>query len=85
MTKVPLIPLNIRVPINIKRDFHTICRINCTTMTSEFVRFMNTFISSENKRFRSYKIESKEINELKRSKLDKPKVYKNWEKSYENH
>jgi len=83
MTKVPLTPLNIRVPINIKNDFHTICQINRSTITSEFVRFMKSFISDENKRFKSYQIESKEINELKRNKLDKPRRHKNWEQSYQ--
>ena len=75
--------MNFNVPIQVKDDFQTVCRLNCTTMTSELVRFITIFISDENKRFQSYKIESKEINELKRNKLDRPKVYKNWEDSYQ--
>jgi len=74
--------MNFNVPTNVKDDFQTVCRLNCTSMTSELVRFINTFISTENKRFKSYKIESKEINELKRKKLDKPTRHKNWEQSY---
>jgi len=75
--------MNFNVPTKIKNDFQTVCRLNCTTMTSELVRFINTFISTENKRFKSYHVESKEINELKRTKLDKPKVYSRWEDSYD--
>jgi len=82
MTKVPLIPLNIRVPIDIKNDFHTICQINRSTITSEFVRFMKAFISDENKRFQTYQVESQQINELKRKKLDK-NMYSSWEDSYQ--
>jgi hypothetical protein len=41
-------------------------------MTSEIVRFMNQYISDENKRFKSYQIDSKEINDLKRRKLNQP-------------
>jgi hypothetical protein len=33
---------------------------------------MNQYISSESKRFKSYQIESKEINDLKRQKLNQP-------------
>jgi hypothetical protein len=41
-------------------------------MTSEIVRFMNKYISDESKRFKTYQIESKEINDLKRQKLNQP-------------
>jgi hypothetical protein len=41
-------------------------------MTSEIVRFMNQYISNESKRFKSYQVESKEINDLKRQKLNQP-------------
>jgi hypothetical protein len=59
-------------------------------MTSEIVRFMNQYISSESKRFKSYQIESKEINDLKRQRLNQP-IYEThgdmikdtWESSYD--
>jgi len=62
--------LNFRVTDQVKNDFMTTCKLNCTTMTSEIVRFMNKYISDENKRFKSYQIDSQEINELKRRRLD---------------
>jgi hypothetical protein len=40
-------------------------------MTSEIVRFMNQYISDESKRFKSYQIESKEINDLKKIQSDR--------------
>lgn len=64
--------LNFRVTDQIKDDFMTTCKLNCTSMTSEIVRFMNQYISNESKRFKSYQIESKEINDLKRQKLNQP-------------
>ena len=63
--------LNFRVTDQVKNDFMTTCKLNCTTMTSEIVRFMNKYISDENKRFKSYQIDSQEINELKRRRLDR--------------
>ncbi len=64
--------LNFRVTDQVKDDFMTTCQLNCTSMTSEIVRFMNQYISDENKRFKSYQIDSKEINDLKRRKLNQP-------------
>jgi len=75
--------MNFNVPTQVKNDFQTVCRLNCTSMTSELVRFINTFVLDESKRMKSYKIESKEINKLKRNKLDRPTRHKNWEDSYQ--
>ncbi|MBT6402406.1 hypothetical protein HOK09_03010 [Candidatus Woesearchaeota archaeon] len=61
--------LNFRVTSQVKEDFMTTCRLNCTSMTSEIVRFMNQYISNESKRFKSYQMESKEINDLKKRRL----------------
>ena len=41
-------------------------------MTSEIVRFMNQYISDENKRFKRYQIESKEINNSRKQKIKQP-------------
>ena len=62
--------LNFRVTDQVKEDFMTTCKLNCTSMTSEIVRFMSQYISDECKRFKSYQIESKEINDLKKRKLN---------------
>ncbi|CAC9538247.1 hypothetical protein [uncultured Gammaproteobacteria bacterium] len=67
--------LNFRVTNQVKDDFMTICKLNCTSMTSEIVRFMNRYISDESKRFKSYQIESMEINNLKKQRLNQP-IYK---------
>ena len=36
--------LNFRVTDQVKDDFMTTCRLNCTSMTSEIVRFMNQYM-----------------------------------------
>jgi len=64
--------LNFRVTDQVKDDFMTTCKLNCTSMTSEIVRFMNQYISDENKRFKQYQVESKEINDLKKQRLNQP-------------
>ena len=64
--------LNFRVTDQVKDDFMATCKLNCTSMTSEIVRFMNQYISGESKRFKQYQIESKEINNLKRERLNQP-------------
>ena len=64
--------LNFRVTDQVKNDFMTTCKLNCTSMTSEIVRFMNQYISNENKRFKQCQIESKEINNLKKQRLNQP-------------
>ncbi len=64
--------LNFRVTDQVKDDFMTTCKLNCTNMTSEIVRFMGKYISDENQRFKQYQIESKEINNLKRERLNQP-------------
>ena len=61
--------MNFNIPNQIKDDFHTVCKFNQTSMTSELVRFINNYISSENTRFKSYQMTSKELNELKQRKL----------------
>jgi len=50
----------------------TTCKLNCTTMTSEIVKFMSKYISDESQRFKQYQIESREINNLKRERLNQP-------------
>lgn len=54
--------LNFRAPDEIKDDFMRVCRLNCTTMTSEFVKFMLEFISEGNERIQNYKSESRNLN-----------------------
>ena len=54
-----------KIPNQIKDDFHTVCKLNQSSMTSEIVRLVTHFISSENTRLKSYQLTSKEINELK--------------------
>ena len=54
--------LNFRAPDEIKDDFMKVCQLNCTTMTSEFVKFMLDFISEGNKRIQNYKVESSNLN-----------------------
>ena len=61
--------MNFNIPNQIKDDFHTVCKFNQTSMTSELVRFIKNYISSENTRFKSYQMTSKELNELKQRKL----------------
>jgi hypothetical protein len=64
-----------KIPNQIKDDFHTVCKLNQSSMTSEIVRLVTHFISSENTRLKSYQLTSKEINELKQRKLTtKPPV-----------
>ena len=83
--------MNFNIPNQIKDDFHTVCKFNQTSMTSELVRFINNYISSENTRFKSYQMTSKELNELKQRKLTtQPPIpqpqrsfkQKTWETSY---
>ena len=80
-----------KIPNQIKDDFHTVCKLNQSSMTSEIVRLVTHFISSENTRLKSYQLTSKEINELKQRKLTtKPPIpqpqrsfnQKTWENSY---
>ena len=54
--------LNFRAPDEIKDDFMKVCQLNCTTMTSEFVKFMLEFISEGNERIQNYKVESNNLN-----------------------
>ena len=80
-----------KIPNQIKDDFHTVCKLNQSSMTSEIVRLVTHFISSENTRLKSYQLTSKEINELKQRKLTtKPPIPQSqrsfkqntWETSY---
>ena len=80
-----------KIPNQIKDDFHTVCKLNQSSMTSEIVRLVTHFISSENTRLKSYQLTSKEINELKQRKLTPPTHFHSqprtmkqeiWESSY---
>jgi hypothetical protein len=61
--------MNFNIPNQIKNDFKTVCTFNQSTMTSEIVRFINSYITSESVRLKSYQVSSKELNELKQRKL----------------
>ena len=61
--------MNFNIPNQIKDDFKTVCTFNQSTMTSEIVRFINTYISQEGSRLKQYQQTSNEINELKQRKL----------------
>ena len=82
--------MNFNIPNQIKHDFHTVCKFNQTSMTSELVRFINKYISEESTRLKQYQISSRELNELKQRKLTKtpvinqyrPMKQDNWENSY---
>lgn len=39
--------LNFRVTDQVKDDFMTTCKLNCTSMTSEIVMFMNQYILND--------------------------------------
>ena len=89
MTNTTMMTMNI--PNQIKDDFKTVCTFNQSTMTSEIVRFINTYISQEGSRLKQYQQTSNEINELKQRKLTtKPPIQqpqrsfnqKIWENSY---
>jgi hypothetical protein len=83
--------MNFNIPNQIKQDFHTVCKFNQTSMTSELVRFINNYISQENTRLKQYQVSSRELNELKQKKLNKqppvhqqyrPNKQETWEDSY---
>jgi len=83
--------MTMNIPNHIKDDFKTVCTFNQSTMTSEIVRFINTYISQEGIRLKQYQQTSNEINELKQRKLTtKPPIpqpqrsfnQKTWENSY---
>ena len=89
MTNTTMMTMNI--PNQIKDDFKTVCTFNQSTMTSEVVRFINNYISQESTRLKQYQQSSKEINELKQSKLSsktpvhqqyRPMKQETWENSY---
>ena len=89
MTNTTMMTMNI--PNQIKDDFKTVCTFNQSTMTSEIVRFINTYISQEGIRLKQYQQTSNEINELKQRKLTtKPPIPQSqrsfkqntWETSY---
>ena len=61
--------MNFNIPNQIKHDFHTVCKFNQTSMTSELVRFINKYISEESTRLKKYQVSSRELNELKQRKL----------------
>jgi len=83
--------MNFNIPNQIKDDFKTVCTFNQSTMTSEIVRFINTYISQEGSRLKQYQQTSNEINELRQRKLTtQPPIpqpqrsfnQKTWENSY---
>jgi hypothetical protein len=83
--------MNFNIPNQIKDDFKTVCTFNQSTMTSEIVRFINSYISQEGIRLKQYQQTSNEINELKQRKLTtKPPIPQSqrsfkqntWENSY---
>jgi hypothetical protein len=83
--------MNFNIPNQIKDDFKTVCTFNQSTMTSEIVRFINTYISQEGSRLKQYQQTSNEINELRQRKLttqppipqpQRPFNQKTWENSY---
>jgi hypothetical protein len=39
--------MNVRVPEELKDDFHMICRDNHTYMTTEIIRFIKRFVNDE--------------------------------------
>ena len=89
MTNTTMMTMNI--PNQIKDDFKTVCTFNQSTMTSEIVRFINTYISQEGSRLKQYQQTSNEINELRQRKLttqppipqpQRPFNQKTWENSY---
>jgi len=55
--------MNFRAPNQVKDEFNKICKLTCTTMTSEIVRFMMEFVSEGNKKIKNYQIESDQVNE----------------------
>jgi len=80
--------MNFNIPNQIKNDFHTVCKFNQSTMTSEIVRFINNYISQESTRLKQYQVSSKELNELKQKKLTPTHIpqrtssQNTWETSY---
>ena len=83
--------MNFNIPNQIKHDFHTVCKFNQTSMTSELVRFINKYISEESTRLKQYQVSSRELNELKQRKLSsktpvhqqyRPMKQETWEDSY---
>lgn len=64
--------LNFRAPNDIKDDFMKVCKLNCTTMTSEFVKFMLEFISEGSNRVKDYQTEFENCNkEFTNSNLER--------------
>ena len=57
--------LNFRAPDRIKDDFMKVCQLNRTTMTSELVKSMLSFISEGNERIQRYEAETNKINNFK--------------------
>lgn len=58
--------MNFNIPNQVKNDFHMVCKVNQTSMTSELVRFINKYISEEVQKFKQIKVDRKEINEFER-------------------
>ncbi len=48
--------MNFRAPNQVKNDFNQICKLTCTNMTAEIVRFMMEFISEGNQRIKDRQI-----------------------------
>ena len=54
--------MNFRAPNQVKNEFNQICKLTCTNMTAEIVRFMMEFTSEGNKKIKDYQIESNQVD-----------------------
>ena len=43
--------INFRIPTDLKHDFSSVCRVNHTTMTSELIRFVKSYLDDERVKF----------------------------------
>jgi len=55
--------MNFRAPNQVKNEFNRVCKLTCTTMTSEIVKFMMNFITEGNQRIKKYQIEPIKVTE----------------------
>jgi len=54
--------MNFRAPNQVKNEFNQICKLTCTNMTAEIVRFMMDFVSERSQRVKDCQIESSQVN-----------------------
>ena len=71
--------INFRVPNQTKNDFLNVCKLNCTTMTGELVRFMKNYILEESQRLIECSDRSSQIQNM-RHQYDN--AHGKWEESY---